>query len=47
MKVNVFVRYGNDKNYINVETLTKEQKERTCYLLNKQAAERIVIHKSS
>ena len=43
MKTNVYIRFGDDANYRNVDTLTDEEKKLAGNKLNQQAAERIVF----
>lgn len=43
MKTNVYIRFGDDTNYRNVNTLTDEEKKLAGNKLNQQAAERIVL----
>lgn len=43
MKVNVYIRFGEDKNYRNVNTLTVDEKKCVGDKLNRQAAEKIVL----
>ena len=43
VKTNVYIRFGDDVNYRNVNTLTDEEKKLAGNKLNQQAAERIVL----
>lgn len=43
VKTNVYIRFGDDANYRNVNTLTDEEKKLAGNKLNQQAAERIVL----
>lgn len=43
MKVTVYIRFGEDENYRNVNTLTEEEKKCVGDKLNRQAAEKIVL----
>lgn len=43
MKVNVYIRFGEDENYQNVNTLTEDEKKYVGNKLNQQAADRIVL----
>ncbi len=43
MKVNVYIRVGEDENYRNVNTLTEDEKKSVGNKLNQQAADRIVL----
>lgn len=43
VKTNVYIRFGDDTNYRNVNTLTDEEKKLAGNKLNQQAAERIVL----
>lgn len=43
MKVNVYIRFGEDENYRNVNTLTEKEKKCVGNKLNQQAANRIVL----
>ncbi len=43
MKVNVYIRFGEDENYRNVNTLTEDEKKCVGNKLNQQAADRIVL----
>ena len=41
MKVNVYIRFGENENYRNVDALTEEEKKCVGDKLNRQAADRI------
>lgn len=43
VKTNVYIRFGDDTNYRNVNTLTDEEKRIAGNKLNQQAADSIVI----
>lgn len=43
MKTNVYIRFGDDVNYRNVNTLMDEEKKSAGNKLNQQAADSIVI----
>lgn len=43
MKTNVYIRFGDDTNYRNVNTLTDEEKKSAGNKLNQQAADNIVV----
>nr|DAY65892.1 MAG TPA: hypothetical protein [Caudoviricetes sp.] len=43
VKTNVYIRFGDDTNYRNVNTLTDEEKKIAGNKLNQQAADSIVI----
>lgn len=43
MKVTVYIRFGEDENYQNVNTLTEDEKKCVGNKLNQQAAEKIVL----
>lgn len=43
VKTNVYIRFGDDTNYRNVNTLTDEEKKLAGNKLNQQAADSIVI----
>ena len=43
MKVNVYIRFGEDENYRNVNTLTVDEKKCVGNKLYQQAADRIVL----
>lgn len=43
VKTNVYIRFGDDANYRNVNTLTDEEKKLAGNKLNQQAADSIVI----
>lgn len=43
MKVNVYIRFGENENYRNVDALTEEEKKCVGDKLNRQAAEKIVL----
>lgn len=43
VKTNVYIRFGDDANYRNVNTLTDEEKKIAGNKLNQQAADSIVI----
>ena len=43
VKTNVYIRFGDDANYRNVNTLTDEEKKLAGNKLNQQVADSIVI----
>lgn len=43
MKTNVYIRFGDDVNYRNVNTLTDEEKKIAGNKLNQQVADSIVV----
>lgn len=43
VKTNVYIRFGDDTNYRNINTLTDEEKKIAGNKLNQQAADSIVI----
>lgn len=43
MKTNVYIRFGDDVNYRNVNTLTDEEKKLAGNKLNQQVADSIVV----
>ena len=43
MKVTVYIRFGENENYRNVDALTEEEKKCVGNKLNQQAADRIVL----
>ena len=43
VKTNVYIRFGDDTNYRNVNTLTDEEKRIAGNKLNQQAADNIVV----
>lgn len=43
MRTNVYIRFGDDVNYRNVNTLTDEEKKLAGNKLNQQVADSIVV----
>lgn len=43
MKVKTYIRFGTDPKYLDVETLSKEQRKRIGDMLNRQAANAVVL----